>query len=76
MAANPITYSEIEAFCRLRFIRLPVWELNLLRRLDEAVLAVWAAQAPKPGGNKEPIPITDTAGVKALLLSKATKQTP
>lgn len=73
MGANPITYAEIEAYCRMTFARPTVWEVKLLRRVDAAVLAVWAADLPKSGkGGQAEVPVTDTQGVKALLLSKAT----
>lgn len=72
MGANPITYAEIEAYCRMTFARPTVWEVKLIRRLDAAVLAVWAANQPTGKAAAAEVPVSDTQGVKALLLSKAT----
>ena len=66
-----ITYTEFDAFCRRALVEPTVWEGDLLMRLDDAVLAVWAAQAPKGKGTSEPIPVSDTEGIRALLASKA-----
>ena len=68
MAANPISYQEIEALCRRRLVEFTAWEVALLMRLDDAVLAIWAEKAAKdkPGGEGGPIPVTNTQGVRAL----------
>jgi hypothetical protein len=39
-AANPISFQEIESFCRLTGAIISPWELSVLRRIDQAVLAV------------------------------------
>lgn len=41
MASNPITETELEAYCRRRHIVKSVWE-GIAVRLDDAVLAIWA----------------------------------
>lgn len=71
MAANPLTETELAAYCRRRAVYLTIWESDLLFRVDDAVLSVWAAEAKanKPGG--EPVPVTDTAGVRAVFMNKS-----
>lgn len=69
MAANPITEEALEAYCRRRLVDLSVWEGDLLIRLDDAVLAIWAQQAKAPAKGQEmteEIPVTDTAGVRGI----------
>ena len=64
MAANALTHLEIEAFCRLRHVRLSAWEVGVLCRVDDAVLGVWAEEhgkaKPADGEAKDP------KGIKAL----------
>ena len=71
MAANPITEHDLAAYCRRRHIPLSIWEGDLIFRVDDAVLAVWAEQAKTTSAsNGQPVPISDAAGVRALLLNK------
>lgn len=35
MAANPITWSDIDAFVRLSGVRLAPWEIRLIEELDD-----------------------------------------
>lgn len=37
--ANPITYVEIDAYCRLSRLPLDPWEIEVIRALDDAYLA-------------------------------------
>ena len=70
MAANPLTFSDIEAFCRLRLVRLSAWQVGLLCRIDDAVLAVWNEQIPAPArkpAEDRAIPASNTAGVRAMM---------
>lgn len=46
MGPAPITYLDIDAWCRLRRVRLTGWELELLVALDGTWLA---AQSEKAG---------------------------
>ncbi|UXN64407.1 hypothetical protein N8E89_00510 [Phyllobacterium sp. A18/5-2] len=39
-SANPISFLEIEAFCRMTGAIIDPWELSVIRRIDQAVLAV------------------------------------
>ncbi|WP_435532479.1 phage tail assembly chaperone [Pseudorhizobium tarimense] len=47
-SANPITYSEIESFCRLSGAIISPWELSVIRSIDAEVLSV----INKTGGHK------------------------
>lgn len=35
---NPITWSELDAYCRLTGVQLDPWEVEAIRALDEAFL--------------------------------------
>ncbi|WP_425468453.1 phage tail assembly chaperone [Phyllobacterium endophyticum] len=39
-SANPISFLEVEAFCRLTGALIDPWELSVIRRMDQAVLAI------------------------------------
>jgi hypothetical protein len=41
MGANPLTYTEIDAYCRLNRIDFTPWELDCLLDIDTALLSVW-----------------------------------
>jgi hypothetical protein len=75
MAANPITYQEVEAYERKSLARLTAWEVGVIMRLDDAVLGVWANNqkpAPKPDAPADPIPANDTVNMKAMFRGLAT----
>jgi hypothetical protein len=77
MAPCPITYQEIEAYRRLTLSDLTSWEVSLIRRLDLAALSSAAGEAkPRPAKSNEPeqIPVTNTAGIKALFQGLAAKK--
>lgn len=78
MAIGPITFLEIQAFSRLMLVELSAWEVGLIRRLDEAVLAVLDEKAPRTAGKAPPagvaIPVADTAGIRALMQGMAAKK--
>lgn len=40
MAANPITFQEIKAWCELHNTKLRPWEVTALRRLDAIYIKV------------------------------------
>lgn len=64
--ANPITYTEIEAFNRLTMASIGPWEVDLICRLDDAVLR--AVSAANSGGTEAHlVPFTDGEGVKAFM---------
>lgn len=79
MAANPLTFSEIEAFGRLTLNRPTAWEVDVLRRLDRAVLGVWAANKATPTSGEpevEAVPIEDTAGMTDMFRNLAAARPP
>lgn len=39
MGPNPITYAELDAYCRLTAAGLDAWEVGAVRALDDAYLA-------------------------------------
>jgi hypothetical protein len=48
-SANPITHLEIEAFCRLTGALIDPWELSVLQRMDQAVMAILnKTEKPRP----------------------------
>lgn len=67
MAANPLSYLELEAFSRMEMIAIPPWEVGLLMRLDDAVLTVFAKKSAKPDDDKTEVEIKDRRGVRGLL---------
>jgi len=66
MALNPITYPDIEAWARLTDSRPTPWEVSLLRRIDNSVIAKSMAS---DGKFKliERAPMTDDSAVIGLL---------
>lgn len=74
MSANPITFAEIEAFDRLTYAGLGPWEVDLICRLDDAVLTVFAEKAAKKPGEVEIVPFEDGEAVKAFMTQLAIRQ--
>jgi hypothetical protein len=78
MGANPISYTEIDAYRRMTLADLNAWDVSVIRRMDAAALAAVdgkaKAKAPKPTDPPEPIPITHTEGVRALMQGLMAKQ--
>ena len=72
MSANPISFTEIDAYCRLNRLELSPWELGLLRRIDvEALLqSSGKGKAPAPV-EKSPVTPAAAAEAKQLLSSVA-----
>lgn len=66
MAANPITYGEIDAFNRLTFAGLGPWEVDLICRIDSAVLSVLSGQQ-KPDGEPQIVPFSDAEAIRAFM---------
>jgi len=75
MAVNPLTYSELEAFCRLTKVEFSAWQVSVLMRLDDIALRV---SSERKDGKK---PRTHTAAtveptkgispVRAMLIERA-----
>ncbi|MGA0604856.1 phage tail assembly chaperone [Phenylobacterium sp. VNQ135] len=76
MGANPISYSEIEAYERKALVTFTAWESDLLMRVDDAVLDALAGEARKspPSDKSEPVPVSDTNSVKAIFRGLATQK--
>ncbi|WP_457587400.1 phage tail assembly chaperone [Ensifer canadensis] len=53
-AANPISFSEIVAFCRLTGAVITPWELSVIRRMDQVVLAIINKTGRPDLATKEP----------------------
>ena len=68
MAANPITFAEIEAFKRQTMTDLSVWDVRLIRRLDQAVLPILN---PAPASNV--VSARDGAGVLSIIRGQAAR---
>lgn len=62
MAANPLTFSEIEAYSRTTFAGLSAWSVRLIRRLDQAVLPILN---PAPASNV--VSARDGKGVLSMI---------
>jgi hypothetical protein len=43
--ASPLSWSEIDAFCRLSGVRLAPWEVEIVEALDDAYMAEQAKDA-------------------------------
>lgn len=71
MAANPITFSEIEAFKRQTMTPLGVWSVRLIRRLDQAVLPIL-----NPAPPSSTVSARDGKGVLSMLRGQAAKRIP
>lgn len=78
MGASPISFQEIDAFCRLRLVSLTAWEVGLLRQIDDAVLGSVAAKAKASAPDKGPvmIPADNPKAIGALLRSMSKKPSP
>jgi len=68
MAANPIQWSEIEAYRRLTFACLGAWEVGLIRRLDAAVLKIL-----NPAPTTNTVSARDGKGVLSMIRGQAAR---
>jgi hypothetical protein len=73
MAACPLTYTELEAFERKALVEFSAWQADLIMRLDDAVLAVWAEKA-KPGGSPTEIVASDTESLRTMVKARAAQK--
>lgn len=71
MSVGPITFLEIQAYRSATLADLTAWEVGLIRRLDQAALAVVAGNAPTHQGSEPQtqVDINDRKGVRGLLSS-------
>jgi len=75
MAVNPLTYSELEAFCRLTKVEFSAWQVSVLMRLDDLALRV---SSERKDGKKPRTPTAATveptkgiSPVRAMLIERA-----
>lgn len=68
MAANPITFAEIEAFKRQTLTPLGAWSVRLIRRLDQAVLPIL-----NPAPPSSTVSARDGKGVLSMIRGQAAK---
>lgn len=69
MAPSPITYQEIDAFNRLTCAGLGPWEVDLICRLDDEVLAA-AQERINRGDGDQPtntVSLNDAEGMRAFM---------
>lgn len=50
---NPLSYSDTDAFFRLKQVLPEIWEIDLLRRLDREVLSVYAKKQKADSAKKK-----------------------
>lgn len=75
MAVNPISIEAIDAYNRLLGLGMAAWEFDLLCRIDNAVIAVIAQQAPKPkGAETTQIPAENTAAIRDMFRGLAAQK--
>ena len=77
MDLNPISYAELDAFCRRTLIEPSVWEVDLIMRLDDAALSAMrggSKPTPKPTDPPEAVPVENVSGLKALFRGLAVKK--
>lgn len=71
---NPLTYVEVEAFSRLTLTYLSAWEVDLLMRIDDAIIETIHASQPKPDAGPVEVAIDDVAGLKAMFANVPNRQ--
>lgn len=73
MAVNPLTYSELEAFCRLTKVEFSAWQVSVLMRLDDLAMRVSSerkdGKKPKPKSVDEPA--KGISPIRAMLIERA-----
>jgi hypothetical protein len=77
MAANPITFADIEAFQRLTLTDLSAWEVDVICQLDDAVMSAWAGEVKKAKPKADApaaIPVGDTKSMKAMFRGLAARK--
>jgi len=77
MGPSPVTYLEIDAYQRLTFAGLTAWQIALIRRLDNALLAVFQRNSAKPTEDEPAaeVPVTDARALKGMFRGLAASRT-
>lgn len=73
MADNPITYTEIDAYCRLTDAHMQPWEAKAIISLYWA----YRGAVPKPKGKddvRNETDVNDGAGIRALMAGMGAKK--
>lgn len=71
MGFNPLEFSEILALCN--HLRFGDWEIDLLERIDNAVVAAVAEKLQKPAEQGAGIPADDVKSLKSWAKGMATR---
>lgn len=76
MAANAITYAEIDAYDRRMSADLSIWAVRLIRRIDDAVLAIMApaSEPPADPNMAGQIPASDVKSLRAMFRGLGAKK--
>ena len=79
MSVNPMTYQELDAFSRRCLVDLSAWEVEVLMRVDDAVVTAVHESAPTVTASGDPSPpaevtADDGAGGKAMFRSLAARK--
>jgi hypothetical protein len=68
MSLGPVTYLEVQAYRSETLDDLTAWEVTVIMRVDLAVRAVLADQAPKKQGEANTqVDVNDRKGMRGLL---------
>ncbi len=70
---NPISFLDIEAFCRLTGAIISPWELSVILRMDQAVLAVMSKSGGQVAGDA-PASEADVQEAKLRIRGAATER--
>ena len=75
MAVNPLTYGELEAFCRLTKVEFSAWQVSVLMRLDDLALRVSSerkdGKKPRDETAATVEPTKGISPVRAMLIERA-----
>lgn len=77
MEANPVSYTELEAFKAATRTFVSGWEADLIMRMDDAALAAWradAADAQKTPDERAQISMKNPKGILALMRGMRSKK--
>ena len=68
MAANPITYAEVQAFMAETYAALGAWDVALIMRLDTTILEALRRESKEDkSGAETEVSVNDRKGVRGLL---------
>lgn len=77
MGPDPIKPTELAEMARQLAFPLRPWVAQLIYRMDDAVMLVWAKERNAQGGDaseaEESVPVNDVKGLKAMLRGVAAR---